>query len=54
MKLHKTFKRIAPEIKIGSVEEFQGDVSGFTERYSYLTRHGHTGTSGYHHHDCPK
>ena len=33
-KLRKTLKQIAPEIKIGSVEEFQGDVSGFTERFS--------------------
>ena len=27
-KLRKTLKQIAPEIKIGSVEEYQGDVSG--------------------------
>jgi helicase MOV-10 len=29
-KLRKALKQIAPEIKIGSVEEYQGNVSGST------------------------
>jgi hypothetical protein len=54
MKLRKTLEQIAPEIKIGSVEEFQGDVSGLTERYPSLTKYGYAGTSRDHYHDCPK
>ena len=41
-KLRKTLKQIAPEIKIGSVEEYQGDVSGFflIDFFTWLTRFG--------------
>ena len=35
-KLRKALKQIAPDIKVGSVEEYQGNVSDSTERFSWL------------------
>lgn len=41
-KLRNTLRQIAPEIKIGSVEEYQGDVSGLlpNDYFTLLTRCG--------------
>jgi hypothetical protein len=47
-------KQIAPEIKIGSVEEYQGDVRQSTARFLQPLKYGYSGTSGHHHHDCQK
>jgi helicase MOV-10 len=54
-KLRTALRPIASsEIKIGSVEEFQGDVGDFIKRFSQRLRYGHTGTSSDHHHDGTK
>jgi hypothetical protein len=57
-KLRKTLRGFAPEIKIGSVEEYQGDVRGVLPNdFLYVVNevwHGLAGASGHHHHDRPK
>jgi AAA domain len=53
-KLRIALKKIAPEIKIGSVEEYQGDVSDNLLRDPFIAEVVYTGTPSHHHHDCPE